>query len=106
VSFGAEITEQDKAAAVSFWRRYGTALLNRLLNAEPLVKREVGDMQTGRQPRLVRLKAEYAELYKGKLEVGRDYQGLFSPYRPDFMSIMGSTVDRADRRHFEIVNGE
>jgi hypothetical protein len=50
-----------------------------------------------------RLKAEYAELYKGKLEIGREYHALFFSYPPEFMSIMGTTVDRAGKRHFEIV---
>ena len=58
-------------------------------------------METRRRPYLVRLRPEYADLYKGKLEVGRDYQALFfdDPYS---MSIMGTTVDRADKRHFDI----
>jgi hypothetical protein len=55
---------------------------------------------------LVSLKPEYAELYKGKLEVGRDYHGLFSNFHPDYMSIMGTTVDRADKRHFDIQDVE
>jgi hypothetical protein len=67
-----------------------------------IVNRPGADMQTERKPRLVRLRPEYAELYKGKLEIGRDYHGLFSLYHPDYMSIMGTTVDRADKRHFDI----
>jgi hypothetical protein len=63
-------------------------------------------MQPERKPRLVRLRPEYAELYEGKLEAGRDYHALFFSYHPDLMSIMGTTVDRADKRHFEIVTGE
>jgi hypothetical protein len=63
-------------------------------------------METKRLPYLVKLRPEYADVYRGKLEIGREYHGLFSPCRPDYMSIMGTTVDRADKRHFEIVNGE
>jgi len=59
-------------------------------------------MQTKRKPYLVRLRAEYAELYKGKLELGQNYSALFNLYHPDYMSIMGTIVDRADKRHFII----
>ena len=59
-------------------------------------------METKRQPHLVRLKPEFADVYKGKLEVGRDYHALFSLYSPDHMTIMGSTIDRANKLHFEI----
>jgi hypothetical protein len=56
-------------------------------------------MQTERKPCLVRLRPECADLYNGRLELGRAYHGLFSPHYPPYMSIMGTTVDRADKRH-------
>ena len=59
-------------------------------------------METKRIPYVVRLRPEYAEAYKGKLEVGHDYHALFSKYHPDYMSIMGTIVDRAQKQHFDI----
>jgi hypothetical protein len=98
----AEITTADIAAARGFWERWGKRLLRRLLDADG-----PGDtMETQRLPYLVRLKPEFAEVYKGILEVGRDYHALFSLYSPDHMSIMGSTIDRADQRHFDIREGD
>ena len=59
-------------------------------------------MKTAHKPCLVELRPDFAALYKGKLEVGRKYQALFSPSHPDFMEIVGTEVSHADKRHFEI----
>jgi hypothetical protein len=59
-------------------------------------------MKTVRKPYLVQLKPEFAAAYKGKLEVGREYQALFSLNHPDFMEIVGTEVSHADKRHFMI----
>jgi hypothetical protein len=63
-------------------------------------------METKRKPYLARLRPEYADVYREKLEVGREYHALFSKYHPDIMTIMGTTVDRADKRHFDIQAGD
>ena len=59
-------------------------------------------METERMPYVVRLRPEYALVYKGKLEVGRDYTLSSQSTILNYMSIMGTTVDRADKRHFDI----
>jgi hypothetical protein len=63
-------------------------------------------MKTQRKPYLVLLKSEFAAAYQGRLEVGREYQALFSLYQPHHMSIVGTEVAYADKRHFIIKQPE
>lgn len=59
-------------------------------------------MKTVRRPYLVQLKAEFAGPYEGKLQVGREYQALFSLHNPQMMEIVGTEVTHAEKRHFTI----
>jgi hypothetical protein len=60
-------------------------------------------MKTERKPHLVKLKPASADAYKGKLQVGRQYQALFSLENATYMSIVGTNVTRAQKRHFDIL---
>ena len=53
---------------------------------------------------LVKLKPEFGHLpdYKGRIEVGRTYRAFFSPDHADFMSLVGTDMTHAQKRHFEI----
>jgi len=56
---------------------------------------------------LVRLKPEFGHLpdYRGRIEVGRTYRAFFSPDHADFMSLVGTDITHAQKRHFEIRPG-
>ena len=56
---------------------------------------------------LVKLKPEFAHLpdYQGRIEVGREYRAIFSREDADFMSIVGTGVSHAQKRHFEMRPG-
>ncbi|MGE5761686.1 MAG: hypothetical protein ACM37V_15125 [Gemmatimonadota bacterium] len=56
---------------------------------------------------LVMLKPEFGHLpdYKGRIEVGRTYRAFFSPDQADFMSLVGTDIAHAQKRHFEIRPG-
>ena len=56
---------------------------------------------------LVMLKPEFGPLpdYKGRIEVGRTYRAFFSPDHADFMSLVGTDITHAQKRHFEIRPG-
>jgi hypothetical protein len=60
-------------------------------------------LKTERKPHLVKLKPAFADAYKGKLQVGRQYQALFSLENATYMSIVGTNVTRAQKRHFDIL---
>ena len=47
-------------------------------------------MKTERKPYLVKLKPNCADAYAGKLQVGREYQALFSLENAKYMSIVGT----------------
>ena len=55
-----------------------------------------------RKPHLVRLKPKCADAYAGKLQVGREYQALFSLENAKYMSIVGTDVTHALKAHFDI----
>jgi hypothetical protein len=59
-------------------------------------------LTTARKPYLVQLKPEFAGAYKGKLEVGREYQALISLHHPNLMKIVGTEVSHAAKGHFTI----
>jgi len=52
-------------------------------------------VKTERKPHLVRLKPKCADAYGGKLQVGREYQALFSLENAKYMSIVGTDVTHA-----------
>ena len=56
---------------------------------------------------LVKLKPEFGHLpdYRGRIEVGRTYRAFFSPDLADFMSLVGTDITHAQKRHFEIRPG-
>jgi hypothetical protein len=58
--------------------------------------------KTERKPHLVRLKPKCADAYAGKLQVGREYQALFSLENAKYMSIVGTDVTHALKAHFDI----
>jgi hypothetical protein len=60
-------------------------------------------MKTERKPHLVKLKPAFEDAYKGKLQIGRQYQALFSLENATYMSIVGTNVTRAQKRHFDIL---
>ena len=59
-------------------------------------------MRAARQTYLVELKPEYAASYKGRLEVGREYQAVFSLEHPNLMRIVATEVTHAPKGHFTI----
>jgi hypothetical protein len=59
-------------------------------------------VKTERKPYLVRLKPKCADAYAGKLQVGREYQALFSLENARYMSIVGTDVTHALKAHFDI----
>jgi hypothetical protein len=59
-------------------------------------------IKTQRKPYLVRLKPKCADAYAGKLQVGREYQALFSLENAKYMSIVGTDVTHALKAHFDI----
>jgi len=56
---------------------------------------------------LVNLKPEFGHLpdYEGRIEVGRTYRAFFSPDHADFMSLVGTDITHAQKRHFDIRPG-
>ena len=56
---------------------------------------------------LVNLKPEFGHLpdYEGRIVVGRTYRAFFSPDQADFMSLVGTDITHAQKRHFEIRPG-
>ncbi len=56
---------------------------------------------------LVTLKPEFGHLpdYRGRIEVGRTYRAFFSADHADFMSLVGTDITHAQKRHFEIRPG-
>jgi hypothetical protein len=63
--------------------------------------------ETGRPTYLVKLNPEFAHLpdYKGRIEVGREYRAIFSRDHADFMTVVGTGLTHAQKRHFEIRPG-
>ena len=59
-------------------------------------------MKTERKPYLVKLKPTCAGAYAGKLQVGREYQALFSRENAKYMSIVGTDITHALKAHFDI----
>ena len=62
------------------------------------------ETETGRPTYLVKLKPEFADLpdYKGRIEIRREYRAIFSRDQADFMTIVGTGITHAQKRHFEI----
>ena len=56
---------------------------------------------------LVKLNPEFGHLpdYRGRIEVGGTYRAFFSPDHADFMSLVGTDITHAQKRHFEIRSG-
>jgi predicted porin len=50
----------------------------------------------------VKLKPNCADAYAGKLQVGRQYQALFSLENAKYMSIVGTEITHALKAHFDI----
>jgi hypothetical protein len=59
-------------------------------------------VKTERKPYLVKLKPNCADVYAGKLQVGREYQALFSLENAKYMSIVGTEITHALKVHFDI----
>jgi hypothetical protein len=59
-------------------------------------------VKTERKPYLVKLKPNCADAYAGKLQVGREYQALFSLENAKYMSIVGTEITHALKVHFDI----
>jgi len=56
---------------------------------------------------LVTLRPEFGHFpdYKGRIEVGRIYRAFLSPDNADFMSLVGTDITHAQKRHFDIQPG-
>ena len=52
------------------------------------------------------LKPEFADLYKGKLELDRLYQAVFHATNPNILEIRGTDITHAPKNHFRVVEGQ
>jgi hypothetical protein len=78
-----------------------------LLEASQGALQRLFESERAKPSYLVNLKAEFAHLpdYRGRIEVGRTYRAFFSPDHADFMSLVGTDITHAQKRHFEIRPG-
>ncbi len=63
-------------------------------------------MKTQRISYPVMLKPEFADLYKGKLELDRLYQAVFHATNPNILEIRGTDITHAPKNHFRVVEGQ
>jgi len=78
-----------------------------LLEASQGALQRLFESERAKPSHLVNLKPEFGHLpdYKGRIEVGRTYRAFFSPDHADFMSLVGTDITHAQKRHFEIRPG-